>query len=227
MLEELNDAFSAAESSDSIRAVIVTGTGDKAFAAGADIVEMSEFAPQQALEFARYGVRVFRKLSTMAKPVIAAVNGYALGGGNELAMWADIRIASKNARFGQPEVGLGIIPGFGGTQRLIRLVGSARAMDLVVTGRIIDAEEAYRIGLVSKVVDEGQALSESKALARELVTKSIHAIALAKKAILSGGSMTLDDGLLLEERVFSECFAHPDQREGMKAFLEKRAPRFA
>lgn len=226
VLQDLSDAIDGASADPEVGVIVITGEGPKAFVAGADIAEMESFSPSQACRFARFGQGVMAKIEACHKPVIAAVNGYALGGGCELALACDVRIASENARFGQPEVGLGIVPGFGGTQRLVRLVGKATAMELVLTGRVIDAGEALRIGLVNKVVPEGESLEAAKQLAREMLAKSSYAVRQAKKAILGSLSLSSEDGFRLEERVFGECFAHPDQREGMRAFLEKRKPRY-
>lgn len=206
--------------------VIITGEGSRAFVAGADIGEMAEMSPKEAWEFSRFGQGVFSKLEGFPTVTIAAVNGYALGGGNELALGCDIRVASRNAKFGQPEVGLGIIPGFGGTQRLPRIAGRSNALDLILTGRVIDAEEAFRIGLVHKVVDEGKALDEALSYAGVLRRNSPFVLTQAKEAISRAGSSDYDDGMNAESDLFSQCFDWPDQREGMKAFMEKRRPVF-
>ena len=209
--------------------LIITGEGSKAFVAGADISEMMEMSPKEAKEFANYGHDVFAKIEEFPSPTIAAINGYALGGGNELALACDIRIAAENAKFGQPEVGLGIIPGFGGTQRLSQVVGTANTLDLVITGRSIDASEALRIGLVHKVVPSGMALDEAISYARALGRNSSFAMSQAKKAIYRRGleeTQTGRSGMDIEAELFSECFLHPDQKEGMKAFVEKRSPAF-
>lgn len=226
VLEDISAALASAGEDPAIRVLVITGNGPKAFVAGADIAEMEALDPLGAVEFARFGQGVFSAIERYSKPTIAAVNGYALGGGCELAMSCDIRIAAKNARFGQPEVGLGIIPGFGGTQRLPMLVGKAVALEVILSGRMLDADEAHRVGLVNRVVPEGEAVKEAIALAIEIVKKSPYAVNQAKKAILGGLALGLEDGLRLEERLFSECFSHPDQREGMRAFLEKRRARF-
>ena len=220
-----SDAIDGASADPEVGVIVITGEGPKAFVAGADIAEMESFSPSQACRFARFGQGVMAKIEACHKPVIAAVNGYALGGGCELALACDVRIASENARFGQPEVGLGIVPGFGGTQRLVRLVGKATAMDCF-DGAGNRCRRALRIGLVNKVVPEGESLEAAKQLAREMLAKSSYAVRQAKKAILGSLSLSSEDGFRLEERVFGECFAHPDQREGMRAFLEKRKPRY-
>lgn len=206
-------------------ALIITGAG-KAFVAGADIPEMAAMAPKEAEEFSRLGQGVFSKLASMNMPVVAAVNGYALGGGCELALACDIRIASEKAKFGQPEVGLGIIPGFGGTQRMVRAAGEAKAKELIFTGAVIDASEALRIGLVNKVVPPEKLIEESRALVKAIMEKGPAAIRLAKSAIDGGAGLPLEKGLELEARLFGECFATSNQKEGMRAFAEKRKPAF-
>ncbi len=227
VLEEMDRCLEALAQDRRVAALVITGRGGRAFVAGADISEMAAMTEKQAREFSDLGQRVFARLRWFQGPVIAAVNGYALGGGNELAMACDVRIAAQNARFGQPEVGLGITPGFGGTQILPRLVGPVFALELIMTGRVIDAQEAFRVGLVHKVVPEGEALKESLELAREITWgKSRFAVAQAKKAVWEGLSRSFQDGLFLEQRLFGECFRHPDQEEGMEAFLEKRKPDF-
>jgi enoyl-CoA hydratase len=225
VLTELETVLDALTADGPKKPLIITGEGARAFVAGADIVEMADMNPDEALEFSRFGQRIFSKLETFPAVTIAAVNGYALGGGNELAMACDVRIAASNARFGQPEVGLGIIPGFGGTQRLARLVGMANALDLILTGRMIKAEEAFRIGLVHKVVDEGKALEEALNYAKAVMKNSPFAVVQVKKVIYA--TITgRDNGMEVEADLFSACFAHPDQKEGMKAFLEKRPADF-
>jgi enoyl-CoA hydratase len=224
VMEELSTALDRLEDDPSLAAIIVTGQGPKAFVAGADVAEMEKMTPETASDFSRYGQELFSRIECVPVPAIAAVNGFALGGGLELAVCCDIRIAARNARFGQPEAGLGVIPGFGGTQRLARLVGKANALDLVLTGRMVDADEALRIGLVNRVVPEGEALAQALTLAGEISAKSPFALKQAKKAILAGLSLDPPDGLLVERRLFSECFSNPDRKEGMRAFLEKRAP---
>ncbi len=206
-------------------ALIVTGTG-KVFVAGADIAEMVGMTRAQAEEFSRLGQGVFSKLANMEMPVIVAVNGYALGGGCELALACDIRIASEKAKFGQPEVGLGIIPGFGGTQRLARAVGEAKAKELIFTGAIVDANEALRIGLVNRVAPPEKLMEEARALAKTIMEKGPTAVRQAKKAISEGADLPLDEGMKVEARLFGECFETQDQKEGMRAFVEKRKPGF-
>ena len=226
--------------------VVITGEG-RAFVAGADIKEMSDMSPDEALGFAGLGQSVFNKIEQLPKPVIAAVNGFALGGGTELAMSCDIRIASEAAKFGQPEVNLAVIPGFGGTQRLPRLVGAGKAKELIYTGDIIGAEEAYRIGLVQKLVDgyekdesgemvknergrpvqdNGPVVQSALEMIRKIASKGPLAIRNAKRAIHDGLNMTLSDGLRYEAEQFASLFATLDQKEGMDAFVNKRKPDF-
>ncbi|HHY34239.1 MAG TPA: hypothetical protein GX510_01165 [Firmicutes bacterium] len=226
VLLKLKKVLEELESSPDVRAVIITGAGDKSFVAGADIAGMVQMTPDDAREFSRLGHETFGFIDAMSKPVIAAVNGYALGGGLELALACDIRVAAENARLGQPEVGLGIIPGFGGTQRLSRLVGPGRAKDLIFTGRTVTAGEALSMGLVEYVVPQGEALSFARKVALQILEKSPSAVTRAKSAINRGLDIHLEQGLRLEEEEFSLCFSHPDQKEGMQAFLEKRKPRY-
>lgn len=226
VLKEMAAVLDVVEADGSVPALIVTGQGPKAFVAGADIEAMERMSPLEATEFSAFGQLVFSRIAALPVVTIAAVNGYALGGGNELAMACDLRVAARNARFGQPEVGLGITPGFGGTQRLARLVGLSRALDLTLTGRIIDAEEAFRMGLVDRLVPEGEALQGALAIAKEIGKKSPFALRQAKKAVSLGLDLPIQDGLLLERRLFGECFSHADQKEGMRAFLEKRPPAY-
>ncbi|MBP2033180.1 enoyl-CoA hydratase [Clostridium algifaecis] len=210
---------------DSILAVIITGAG-KAFVAGADISEMRDLNANGGRKFGILGNKVFRKIEKLEKPVIAAVNGFALGGGCEISMACDIRIASSKAKFGQPEAGLGITPGFGGTQRLPRLVGTGMAKELIYTAKIIKAEEAFRIGLVNKVVEPEALMDEAKALANTIAGNAPIAVKLCKEAINRGVQTDIDTGAAYESEVFGECFATEDQKEGMTAFLEKRDKSF-
>lgn len=225
VLDELNKAIDQVIEDDNIHILIITGEG-KAFVAGADIGQMKDMDVFEAREFAKKGLSIFRKIELMEKPVIAAVNGYALGGGCELAMACDIRIASDKAKFGQPEVGLGITPGFGGTQRLARIVGIPKAKELIFTGETINAEEALRIGLVNKVVAAESLMEEALTMARKIVSKGQLAVRYSKVAINRGIETDIETGLAMERELFGLCFATEDQKEGMGAFLEKRSPNF-
>lgn len=209
-----------------VRCVIVTGAGQKAFVAGADIAQMKDLDKMAGQAFGKLGNDVFRKLETLPIPTIAAVNGFALGGGCELAMACDIRIATKKSRFGQPEVGLGIIPGAGGTQRLQRLVGIGKAKELIFTGDIISAEEAERIGLVEKVVEDGTVMDAAMEMAKKIRAKGPVAITLAKKAIQVGADTDLYSGLCFERYAQALAYSTDDKAEGTQAFLEKRPPAF-
>lgn len=227
LLDELEQVISWIEQTDEIRVLIVTGAGEKAFVAGADIAELRQISdPGKAEQKAKRGQALFRRIEELDKPVIMAVNGFALGGGLELAMCGDIILASENSRFGQPEVNLGIIPGYGGTQRLARLIGRQTAKYLCMTGEMISAVEAKRLGLVHKVLSPKQLLPEAKELAKLLVKKSPLALAYAKKAINQGTEVDLDTGLKLEAAYFGLTFATDDHIEGIDAFLEKREPLF-
>lgn len=225
-LQELKETFTEIKGDSSIKAVILTGEGEKAFVAGADIAEMANFTPEQGKNFGVLGNEVFSLIETLPQPTIAAINGFALGGGCELSMACDMRIASDNAVFGQPEVGLGIIPGFGGTQRLARLIGEGRAKELIFTGGKIDAAEAYRIGLVNKVVSLEELIPACEKLASKITGNSLFAISCAKQAIHNGLDTDLSNGLAMESALFGLTFSHADQKEGMSAFLEKRKPEF-
>jgi enoyl-CoA hydratase len=223
---ELHQVFNEISTDSEVKVVIITGSVDKAFAAGTDIIEMNS---QSALEIRDFLAQVRKAndaIYNLGKPVIAAINGFALGGGLELAMVCDLRICSENAKFGQPEINLGIIPGGGGTQRLTRLVGMAKAKELLLTGEIIDAQAAFDIGLVNKVVPNGKLLNESKILARKLLGKGAVALRLAKTAINSGANMDLHSALDFEAECFTMCFSTEDRKEGMNAFIEKRKPKF-
>ena len=226
MLAELTALLTDIEVDNEVRVIIITGSGDKAFIAGSDVREMLSKTSITIREFHIANRILLEKLERLPKPVIAAVNGFALGGGCELAMSCDLRIAAENARFGQPEINLGIIPGAGGTQRLVRLVGMTKAKELIYTGDLIDAKTALSIGLVNKVVPQSDLMSEAKAMAQQLLTKSSAALSLAKAAINAGWQMNLPSGLDLEMQCFSLCFATEDQKEGMSAFIEKRKPHF-
>ncbi|GAA0122663.1 MAG: short-chain-enoyl-CoA hydratase [Clostridium argentinense] len=224
-LKELDNAIELIENDAEIYAVVLTGEG-KAFVAGADISEMRELNSLEGRQFGILGNKVFRRIETLDKPIIAAVNGFALGGGCELSMAADIRIASSKAKFGQPEVGLGITPGFGGTQRLARLVGEGKAKELIFTGDLINAEEALRIGLVNKVVEPEQLVEEATNMAKKIASNAPIAVKLCKDAINKGMQMDIDNALMYESQVFGLCFSTEDQKEGMGAFIEKRDKTF-
>ena len=223
---ELSDAVAAVRNDSEVRGALITGAGDKAFIAGADVAELSQAQPLGGKETSMLGQRVLRAISLLGKPFIAAINGYALGGGLELALACHLRIASENAMFGLPEVGLGIIPGFGGTQRLPRLVGGGRALELILTGESITAEEALRIGLVNRVVPPGEALAESEKMLRTIISKAPISVKMVLEAVHHGANMTLDEGLLVESNLFGLLCTTQDMKEGMNAFLEKREPKF-
>ncbi|MDR3349346.1 MAG: enoyl-CoA hydratase/isomerase family protein [Acidaminococcales bacterium] len=214
------------ESDPAIKVIIITGAGEKAFAAGADIAEMAKKGAQEAKEFSLRGHELMDKIETSEKPVIAAINGFALGGGCELAMACDMRVASDKAKFGQPEVNLGIIPAFGGTQRLLRLVGKGMTKMLIMSARMIDAATALRIGLVDMVTTESELIPKVRKLALEIAGKSQNAVRLAKLSINAGHEMGLKAGNDFEAENFSECFRSAEQKEGMAAFLEKRPAKF-
>lgn len=225
VLSELSDVFDVIAADDAVKAVLVTGEG-RAFVAGADIAEMSRLNALEGREMMRKGHAVMNKIERLPKAVVAAVNGFALGGGCELAMACDIRIASEKAKFGQPEVGLGIIPGFGGTQRLSRLVGRGMAKYLIMTAEMINAEEALRIGLVERVVAPEALAEESEKVARTIMTKAPLAIASAKNAIETGFDMDLKSASEFEIESTTALFSSEDKKEGMAAFLEKRKADF-
>ena len=221
VLEELNQTLNAVDL-ENIRCLILTGAGEKSFVAGADIGEMSTLTKAEGEAFGKKGNDVFRKLETFPIPVIAAVNGFALGGGCEISMSCDIRICSENAVFGQPEVGLGITPGFGGTQRLARLVGSGKAKEMIYGARNIKADEAYRIGLVNNVYPIEELMPAAKKLASTIARNAPIAVRNCKRAINEGLQVDMDQAIIIEEKLFGDCFESCDQREGMTAFLEKR-----
>ncbi|KLU59035.1 putative enoyl-CoA hydratase echA8 [Peptococcaceae bacterium CEB3] len=225
-LTELSQALAALAEDRTVRVIVLTGSGEKAFVAGADIAEMRGFNPQQARRFSLLGQGVMSLIESLPQPVIAAVNGFALGGGTELALACDFRLASDKAKFGQPEVTLGLLAGFGGTQRLPRLVGSGRAAELLFTGDTIDAEEAYRIGLVNHVYPSSDLLSEALALAGRIAVRGPIAVQLTKSAIQHGKNMDLGSGQAYEAAVFAQTFSTADQTEGCSAFLEKRKAQF-
>lgn len=226
LLAELNDAFSDIENMDDVEVVIVTGAG-KSFVAGADISEMANLNASEASLFAQKGMDTFMKIEKLNKPVIAAINGFALGGGCELALACDIRIASTKAKMGQPEVGLGITPGFGGTQRLTRAVGLSRAKELIYTADVINAEEAYRIGLVNRVVEPEELMDVALELANKIKKNSKSAVRCSKEAINTGIQADIDTAMNIEKVNFGICFSTEDQKEGMRAFLEKRPANFS
>ena len=226
VMAELGQAAERIATEDAIQGAILTGAGPKAFVAGADIGDLAKQGPFDGKARAQRGQAVLRRLETCGKPVIAAVNGFALGGGCELAMACHIRIASEQAKFGQPEVKLGIAPGYGGTQRLPRLVGKGVALQLILTGEMIDAHEAYRIGLVNTVVPAAELLAASEQMLRGILTMGPLAVRLALEAVDQGLDMTLDEGLLLEANHFGLLAATQDMKEGLTAFLEKRSAKF-
>jgi len=224
---ELRDAFERVAGDRAIRAAILTGAGEKAFVAGADVNELAVLSPIEALEYARQGQRAFRRLETMGKPSVAAVNGFALGGGLELAMACTVRFASENARLGQPEVKLGIIPGYGGTQRLPRLVGRGRALEMLLSGEPVTAAEAHRMGLVNAVVPQNELLDYSRAWLQKVMANAPLALSLVLEAVDLGLDSGLETGLRFEASAFAAGAATEDSREGTRAFLEKRKPVFA
>ncbi len=224
LLSELACAITAAETNDSVRVIVITGS-EKAFAAGADIKEMSEKTFGDVFTEDMFGPET-QVIANARKPIIAAVSGYALGGGCELAMMCDFIIAADTAKFGQPEINLGVIPGIGGTQRLTRFVGKSKAMEMILTGRFMDAEEAERSGLVSRVVPAKDLRDEVMTTAAKIAEKSILATMAAKEAVNRSYESTLSEGTLFERRLFNALFSTEDQTEGMAAFAEKRTPRF-
>jgi enoyl-CoA hydratase len=223
---ELRQVVDALTADDAIRAVVLTGAGDRAFIAGADIAELATLSPVSAQALARRGQALCDALERMGKPVIAAVNGYALGGGCEIAMACTVRLAADTARIGQPEIGLGLLPGYGGTQRLPRLVGSGRALELMLTGDPIAASEAWRIGLVNRVVAPGDLAAEARALADRLASQAPVAVRAILDAVREGTQMSLAGGCEQEAALFGVAAATDDWREGTRAFLEKRRPTF-
>ncbi len=226
MFGELDQAFDQVAADSAARVLVITGAGDRAFAAGADIREFVDMSPVAALDFSRNAQRVFRKLETLPKPTIAAVNGFALGGGCELMMACDIAYAAETAKIGQPEIGLGIIPGAGGTQRLARLVGKQKAKELCMTGDMIPAEEALRLGLVCKVVPAAELMAEVGRLCERILGKGDVALRMVKEAIEAGAQVDLASGMEMEAKSWAVCFTTEDRAEGVQAFLEKRPPNF-
>jgi enoyl-CoA hydratase len=223
VVTEIHQMFEELEKDDQVKVIILTGEG-KAFVAGADISEMVDFGPEGGAEFSKKGQAAFDKIENTPKPVIAAINGFALGGGCEIAMACDIRIAVEGAKLGQPEVNLGVIPGFAGTQRLPRLVGKGKAKELIFTGNMITAEEAEKIGLVNQVLTPEELMSTAKDMAKIIASKGPAAVRAAKHAINEGVNYELSKGLEIENEAFAKLFETEDQKEGMKAFLEKRKP---
>ncbi|MBR4357876.1 MULTISPECIES: enoyl-CoA hydratase-related protein [Butyrivibrio] len=221
VLDDLNAAFDSIDV-NVVRAVVLTGAGEKSFVAGADIGEMSTLTKAEGEAFGKKGNDVFRKIEEFPLPVIAAVNGFALGGGCEISMSCDIRICSENAMFGQPEVGLGITPGFGGTQRLARLIGAGMAKQLIYTARNIKADEAYRIGLVNAVYPQEELLAAAEKMASQIAANAPIAVRACKKAINDGLQTDIDAALVIEEKLFGSCFETEDQKEGMANFLRKK-----
>ena len=226
-LKDLDIVLEDLEKDSNIYSVILTGAGEKAFVAGADISEMKDLSEEEGREFGLLGNKVFRRLEKLDKPVIAAISGFALGGGCELAMACDIRIASEKAKFAQPEAGLGITPGFGGTQRLPRLVGEGKAKELIYTCAIIKADEALRIGLVNKVVSLETLMDEAKNMANTIIANAPIAVKLCKDAINRGMQVDIDEAIKIEAGDFGKCFATEDQKEGMSAFMERRNKNFS
>ena len=227
LLRELMVVLEELERDDEVAVIILTGAGDKAFVAGGDLKALADVTVQWAREFALLAQKVFNCIEELSKPVIAAINGYALGGGCELAMACDIRIAAESARLGLPEVKLGIIPGFAGAPRLVRLVGKGKAKELIFTAEMIKADEALRIGLVNKVVPADELMSAARAMATTIASRSRTAIKFSKQAIDNGLEMDVKRAGLFEAELYSLCFACEDRREGILAFLEKRTPNFS
>lgn len=225
-LKELERLFAEIGANPGIKVVILTGAGDRSFGAGGDIAAIQAMTPIAARNFALMAQKVLNDIEQCPQPVIAAVNGYALGGGCELALCCDLRVVSETAKFGQPEINLGIIPGWAATQRLPRLIGKGRAMEMLLTGEPIDAQEAYRIGLANKVVSPPFLLDEARKLARKIVEKGQIAVRLCKEAVVHGLEMDSARACAYEADLFALCFSTRDQKEGMAAFLAKRAPRF-
>src|SRR6202161_3260203 len=225
-MDELGDCLKKVRADDDIRVLILTGAGEKAFIAGADINELSQQTPVNGREFTLYGQEIIHRLETLGKPVIAAINGFALGGGCEVALACTMRIASRNAKLGQPEVKLGIIPGYGGSQRLPRLCGKGVAHELILTGEMITADEALRIGLVNRVVESAELLPAAEAMAKKIIANAPLAVKYTIEAIERGVEVAQEEGLFLEATLFGLSCATEDMREGTKAFLEKRPAQF-
>jgi enoyl-CoA hydratase len=225
-IDELYEIFNKISHDDRVKAVVLTGIGEKAFIAGADISELNRLDIHSGKSFAQKGHKTLKLIENLEKPIIAAVNGFALGGGCEVALACHMRFASENAKFGQPEVNLGIIPGFGGTQRLPRLVGTGKAMELILSGNIIDAKEALRIGLVNRIYPQEDLLTAAEKMLRKIMTKGPIAVSMCIRAINKIAQLNLEQGLNYEIELFSECCATQQFKEGTSAFLEKRDPNF-
>jgi enoyl-CoA hydratase len=225
-IDELGDCLNAARQDDAVRVVILTGAGEKAFIAGADINELAQRTPVDGKEFSLYGQEIIHRLETLGKPSIAAINGFALGGGCELALACTIRIASRNAKLGQPEVKLGILPGYGGSQRLARLCGKGIAHEMILTGDMITAQEALGIGLVNRVTEQADLMTTAETIAKKIIANAPLAVKYAMEAVERGTEMPQEEGLFLEATLFGLCCATEDMREGTRAFLEKRPARF-
>ncbi|KPJ60039.1 MAG: hypothetical protein AMJ46_08915 [Latescibacteria bacterium DG_63] len=225
-IDELRRVLLEIRHDDDVSVVIVTGSGEKAFVAGADIREFVGLSPEAARHFSLSGQHVFRLIEKLGKPSIAAINGFALGGGCELAMACTIRVASEKAKLGQPELNLGLIPGYAGTQRLTRLVGKGRSMELILSGRFVDAQEAYQIGLVNKVTSPEELMPTCEEMAKVFVSKPALAVRYAMEAIDEGSQVSLEEGSYIEANMFGLCFSTEDMKEGVGAFLEKREPKF-
>lgn len=226
VLHELHRVFQLAEGDPAVRCVILTGAGGKAFVAGADIAEMARFSPTEARAFSRLGTELVSRIENLPKPVIASINGYALGGGFEIALGCTLRIASENAVFGQPEIHLGIMPGFGGTQRLVRIVGKSRALEICLLGDRFDARRAAELGIVHLVCKPEELSSKTEQVARRITSLPPIAVRYILEAIHRGSEASLPESLEYESNLFALCFATEDMKEGTRAFLEKRAARF-
>ncbi|MEN8192468.1 MAG: enoyl-CoA hydratase-related protein [Bacteroidota bacterium] len=225
-LSELNSLIDLINEDNFVSVVIITGSGEKAFVAGADIKELSKLDKNSGIKFSQFGQSVFNKIENLEKPVIAAVNGFALGGGCELALACHIRFASDNAKFGQPEVNLGIIPGYGGTQRLARIINKGRALEYILTGDMISANEAYRIGLVNRIYSSSELIPKAIELAESIMSKGSFAVSASIKSIRKVDQVSLEDGLKFESESFGNCCSTEEFIEGTIAFLEKRKPNF-
>jgi len=225
-VEELGECLNAARLDDSVRVLILTGAGEKAFVAGADINELAKRTPVDGKDFSLFGQEVIHRLEMLGKPSIAAINGFALGGGCEVALACTMRIASRNAKIGQPEVKLGILPGYGGSQRLPRLCGKGVAHEMILTGEMITAEEALRVGLVNRVVEQAELLATAESIARKIIANAPLAVKYSLEAVERGMEMPQEEGLFLEATLFGLCCATEDMREGTRAFLEKRPAKF-